>query len=1043
MRRASLKITTRLIREYKKGLPIRLFANLTLVFTMKGYQRCSLLVIYLSCLIQGRIDNPKDKRKFVQYEALNWMSNSRNASGTEWWKVGTYFPKMYSWQPHNQARGELYTKKPRTLVKQPVRTKKPRKQSRKQPVRTAAAEVAAPRRQQALTARDPRIKANKKYATPIIPHRKPEPYHPFQDAGCHDLAEVNTTDLARDSACKFAEKRASRERRQVAPDALTELGLSEEQFRDLKARVNRRFLVGYDCSKPMEVKPISSFIHDPCIPNESSDEDTYDIEPETQFQIVQYETRREFSGSRCERYISQFTYYCGNADHASPLPQETFFRRPKVMANNECRGLQMGQYRAKDGKTYSIAKNTRREISYFALGTANAYDGWDGNQVTCSGGRLLVDGVLVDNMVMYVTEEILFRDEKFILREDDDGVIAHFNNVRLTCPIEDEHCVGGDVTYVWRVPIKSHCPLYHVRRFKGQIVKYDSSGLTIKSHKVAMSTDSSHVRFVIKGSKVECDQKFLVTNYPDLLIRDTMIDGIPDRDLVDRELPKDELKLSNFITNRDDFVYHEITRNLRREFASILHDECKENLRKTKTEHFLDREMPNFHTYRLGGSNYLTAAGEVAYFYKCRPRLVAAIQAQTCYDALPVEVAQNNYTLTSFTQEDGEEVVAPRYYIEPLTHRITSVAKKVPCLSQFFARYKDIFGQWFAVTPQLSITEPPGTLDLESLKRKVLFDPSNDIDLSKGGVYDPDAVDDLITWLEGNRRQEVVVHQLADQVGNLNPGQYITPKLMFPSYTLPGGSWHSFILGKIWGAIRGLGEIFSTIFGLFIVGRIIWYLFKVLMNCGYIHRAHGCSPQLAWSFCTEVLFTHHYQKVQRRRKAASGRTDTDPTESPTKKRRTMGENIRRVLSCGCIDDLKTSDSDEPSSPAGQASRQEMSEMLDRHVRRQEERLAKQEERLASTRRVQSNIEALNRDVTAFKRFDKSPPPYVTPPSSNIAQSEMPPSMPRLLPIRKPEFEGSNYVSDSVGRTSGRTVYPQAPLAESPVPQPGYTLDGPP
>ena len=66
-----------------------------------------------------------------------------------------------------------------------------------------------------------------------------------------------------------------------------------------------------------------------------------------------------------------------------------------------------------------------------------------------------------------------------------------------------------------------------------------------------------------------------------------MIDGIPDRDLVDRELPKDELKLSNFITNRDDFVYHEITRNLRREFASILHDECKENLRKTKTEPLL------------------------------------------------------------------------------------------------------------------------------------------------------------------------------------------------------------------------------------------------------------------------------------------------------------------------------------------------------------------------------------------------------------------------------------------------------------------------
>ena len=430
----------------------------------------------------------------------------------------------------------------------------------------------------------------------------------------------------------------------------------------------------------MEVKPISSFIHDPCEPAEANNKETYDIQPVTQFQIVQYETRREFLGTRCERYILQFTYYWGNADHASPLPQETFFRRPKVLAQNECRALQMGQFRAGNGKTYSIAKNTRREMSYFALGNANAYDGWDGNQITCNGGKLLVDGIEVDNMVMYVTEELLFRDEKFISREDDDGVIAHCNNVRLTCPVEDSHCVSGDVTYIWRVPLKSHCSLYHVRKFKGQIIKYDLPGLTIKSHKVAMLTDSfvRHVRFVIKGSKVECGQEFLVTNYPDLLIRDTIVDGVPDRNLINRELPKDELKLSNFVTNRDDFVYHEITRNLRREFASILHDECKENLRKTRSEHFLDREMPNFHTYRLGGSNYLTAAGEVAYFYKCRPRLVAAIQAQTCYDALPVEIAQNNYTLTSYTQEDGEEVVAPRYYIEPLTHRITSVAKKVP-----------------------------------------------------------------------------------------------------------------------------------------------------------------------------------------------------------------------------------------------------------------------------------------------------------------------------------------------------------------------------
>ena len=123
--------------------------------------------------------------------------------------------------------------------------------------------------------------------------------------------------------------------------------------------------------------------------------------------------------------------------------------------------------------------------------------------------------------------------------------------------------------------------------------------------------------------------------------------------------------MSNFITNRDDFIYHEISRSLRREFASVLHDECQENIRKTKTEHNLDRQLPGFHTYRLGGPNYLTAAGEVAYFHKCRPRLVAAIRADTCYDALPVEITKKNDTMTFYVQEDGKEALVPKLsYIE-------------------------------------------------------------------------------------------------------------------------------------------------------------------------------------------------------------------------------------------------------------------------------------------------------------------------------------------------------------------------------------------
>ena len=65
-------------------------------------------------------------------------------------------------------------------------------------------------------------------------------------------------------------------------------------------------------------------------------------------------------------------------------------------------------------------------------------------------------------MVMYMTEELLYRDEKFIFREDDDEIIAHYNNGQLTCPAEDSHCICEEVTYIWRVPLKTHYQLYHV-----------------------------------------------------------------------------------------------------------------------------------------------------------------------------------------------------------------------------------------------------------------------------------------------------------------------------------------------------------------------------------------------------------------------------------------------------------------------------------------------------------------------------------------------------------------------------------------------------
>ena len=204
----------------------------------------------------------------------------------------------------------------------------------------------------------------------------------------------------------------------------------------------------------------------------------------------------------------------------------------------------------------------------------------------------------------------------------------------------------------------------------------------------------------------------------------------------------------------------------------------------------------------------------------------------------------------------------PSYFLEPVTHRISQTAQEIPCIPRFFSRYKDIFDRWFAIIPTFERTDPPEIINVQLLNRaiNVAYD---DTDFSQGGIYSNKDIDTLQRYLEMGRLQQAISYKCASQAGNLNPNQAITPSNLFPSYTLPGGSWHIFILGRIWGSLRSLGEIASVCLASFVILRTLWYLIKVLLNFHYLYRSHGFTPILAWVFCTKVLFAYHYKRTTR------------------------------------------------------------------------------------------------------------------------------------------------------------------------------------
>ena len=471
---------------------------------------------------------------------------------------------------------------------------------------------------------------------------------------------------------------------------------------------------------------------------------------------------------------------------------------------------------------------------------------------------MVIEGKATLNVVQYITEKIRFKRETFLERPDG-SVVAFHANILLDCPLNQRYCQVGNIRYVWEYPTKEHCPLLKVKNFRGYKVNSPQTSDT-----VLMSSDGSLIRLILKGHTEECGLRVIRTNYQELVV--TLArneDGSPKRNLITKDIKDNprNVQLALYISNRDDSLYHTIVSRLRDEFRAVIQDNCQRNLDRAKLTHFLERRMPSFHTYRFGGENFLTTAGEVVYSYKCRPTLVKVLSTDKCYDALPVKAIDTSDPQLELPLYDSDQLM----FIEPLTHRITGMASEKPCVRSFYDRYVDIFDRWFALTPGPQMMTAPNELDLSQIRESYNFSNLDgpDFSSSSAGIYDRGDINSLQYHLELGRAQTALTYKLAEQSADFATARYIAPGMLFPPESIPGGSWHNYILGKIWGWIRSLGEGASILLAFFFIARLVWFIGKILMNCKFIYNVHGISLHLLWSMCTEVLFSWNYNKARK------------------------------------------------------------------------------------------------------------------------------------------------------------------------------------
>ena len=567
------------------------------------------------------------------------------------------------------------------------------------------------------------------------------------------------------------------------------------------SRADKHYLIAFDCSTPTSAPTAtSSFIENHCDRTAHVDRDDFDV-PSTirKYQILHLENERKIDGWRCSQTLTRTIVQCGWSDYATHFSRESQYAEPQIIKKSVCKHMvDNEQFIDTIGGLHRIKKGTLTKVSYYEAGEEKFSSS---DHIDCEGGRVRVDGKIRSSMIVFVTY-LISVDKEIIVQREDRSLVAFFTNVRLPCSLADKACIAGTVTFVWPKPESNYYNLKVSRTIDAQIISAH------RVDQVLMSTDNSGIRLSLGAKTVICGRTVTSTKYSELYVYClTDDDGLPKATKFERKLEPDDIKGYHlYITTSQDSLYYEITEQMRKEFAFTKRQECSMRKRLTSIEQYISRTDPNFHTYSFASNTFLTTSGEITYTYKCRPTIVEALNSQYCFDALPVvEITYDNSSKMNFNSQHfggkansnakvddaKDEIEWPTLYMEPLTHRLSNVANVVPCTAGMYSMYKDILGRWFLLRPEiLRVDKPPkrqkvvalAQIDLTNYERKPAHPEGR-------GVFAYSDMQKMALHLQFPRLRDALITRMASQSAQLQPGAYINPQTLFPSYTLPGGDW--------------------------------------------------------------------------------------------------------------------------------------------------------------------------------------------------------------------------------------------------------------
>ena len=626
----------------------------------------------------------------------------------------------------------------------------------------------------------------------------------------------------------------------------------------------------YDCTAPVNVTTLT-VRHDPVC-----DEAPIDHQPEEkEYALLERVTKTRMPIYRCQAKRYKTVHHCGMHSHTTLLPLEWQFDVDVNLSGKQCReARETGQWKIPGLSQPQPVKT--EGTTYVHIPTV----GWTGGgKIQCQGASYKYreyqknkpwaersEGVIVtDHYKMQIYEEVATIDTS--------GTVTVGDGVRLPCLVEAKECkIDGGRTYYWKPPTeKEKCPFYRNRIIKGVEVP-DLDGKT-----VFMSTDGSMIRLKKGGPQSQCGGIVHETDYSRLFLAEQGPGTIKVAEF-ERPIHPSMMSLVTYTNQQDSFLFHQLLKEMNSRFKTARAERCQEATNR-KTGEYARRAaeqhaIQDGETVHLGGGQFVTAAGEAWYHYRCRRRVVKVRETDGCYASLPVQMgsADFGHYLRERSQIKGKRKEAPatnsptsnhsnadsvfttltnQFFLEPRTHRLVAVAVPSVCATPFAPLYQNHRGEWLAYEGKhMFLTSRPAVI--ENIKWNWEEPPpeSPAYDFEQGGIYTAAQIRSMDRYQQVTRAGTAVSNTLGQGLEEqLDARRPLDAAQVFPNIPLLSnpvvGKWMSWFIK--W--LQAYGNACSVIVATCLIYRFCSWAVGVILRLATIPLTGNLCVHIAGAFC--------------------------------------------------------------------------------------------------------------------------------------------------------------------------------------------------